>query len=518
MNVRSARSWAAVAAAAIALAACGAASPRGVSDKAGGDTVVLHLATIDGEVNFGGQAYGPEAFVDALTAVSGGRLQVEVAKSYGDREADAESRLVKAIASGALDGGWPATRAFASAGITGLEAVEAPMTITSYAAEKALVSGPIADVVLQPLDGSGVVGLALAVGPLRRVFAAEAPLLSPEDWQGIRFRSFNSPVQTDVVQALGGEPVNLGIDWSDELKAGRLRGTEFDIAGYAATGFATEAGNVTANVVLWPKVYVLSLSQKRFDALSTQQRDWVRQAAQRAAQASVDATYDESTVARDLCDRGTRFVKASPDQVAALHSALAPVVAGLAADPISGPLLADIQAIAAKYPEPDVPDVPASCQQAASADTGGLGAIPEEVSAIPDGTYRQEVTLADVEAAGLPTGPGFTGTWSLRVEDGTYQLTCRVLDDPVHDCGNSNGEEGPLEAGHLRGTGNTVHFVFDVALMSDLTGCHLPAANQPGDCYEVGPYRMTWALDGDKLALTGDGAAGFAIEPWHKIS
>ena len=125
------------------------------ADKTGSDTVVLHLATIDGSVNANGQEYGPQAFVDSLDSVSGGRLQVDVSTAYGDGAADAESRLVEAIASGDLDGGWPSTRAFAGAGIDGLQAIEAPMTITSYAAEKALVTSPIADTVREQLDGSG---------------------------------------------------------------------------------------------------------------------------------------------------------------------------------------------------------------------------------------------------------------------------------------------------------------------------------------------------------------------------
>src|SRR4051812_14702618 len=142
---------------AVVLAGCGA----GVPDRAGGDTVVLHLATIDGEVNGNGQLTGPETFVEALSDVSGGRLRVEVADTYGDGAADSESRLVKAIAAGDLDGGWPATRAFAAAGISGLEAVEAPLTLTSSAAVDDLVTGPAAADALQVLDGSGVTGLAL---------------------------------------------------------------------------------------------------------------------------------------------------------------------------------------------------------------------------------------------------------------------------------------------------------------------------------------------------------------------
>ena len=145
------------------------------TDKAGGDTAVLTLATID-EVNNNGQSYGPQTFVESLGKVSGGRLKVQLKTEYGNGAAEAESNVVKAIASGELDGGWPSTRAFASGGIKGLEVVEAPMTITSYAAQKALVSGPVADKVLARLDGSGVVGLGLAVGPLRRPFAAKDPL------------------------------------------------------------------------------------------------------------------------------------------------------------------------------------------------------------------------------------------------------------------------------------------------------------------------------------------------------
>jgi len=242
------------------------------ADKTGGDTVVLTLATFEPEPNANGQNHGPEAFVENLGKVSQGRLKVELKTDYGDEAADAESQVVRAIASGEVDGGWPATRAFARAGVPGLEVVEAPLTITSYAAQKALVSGPVAGKLLARLDGSGVAGLGLTVGPLRRPFAAGQPLLAPEDWKGITFRVFNSPVQADTVRALGATPADLSISFIDQIKEGTLRGAEFDIAQYERNGSGTEAGNVTANVVLWPKVFVLALSQKRFDALTPSSR------------------------------------------------------------------------------------------------------------------------------------------------------------------------------------------------------------------------------------------------------
>jgi TRAP-type C4-dicarboxylate transport system substrate-binding protein len=510
MNSKPTGRWAAAVATVALVAAC-SATPG--ADKSGGDTVVLRLATID-QVNNNGQSYGPQAFVENLEKVSDGRIKVEVTEKYGDGAPEAESDLVEAIASGEVDGGWPSTRAFANAGIRGLESVEAPMTLTSYAAEKALVSGPVADKLLAQLDGTGVVGLDLAVGPLRRPFAAEEPLLGPEHWAGATFRVYNSPVQTDAVRLLGATPVNLGLGWIDEVRAGRLRGVEFDIAQYAAMGKTTEAGYITANVVLWPKVFVLSVSQERFDALGDEQQNWVRQAAEEAMRASVDATYDETTIAQELCEKGTRFITASPDQIAALRTSLQPVLDGLAADPASGALLTEIQAIAADHPEPDVPTVPEDCQQGTADDqspASPAAGAPGQVSDLPDGEYRVEITTDDLAAAGLDNHDGKSGTWTLTVRDGIYEMRCRPLDDPGLDCGHSV-EDDPLDAGYLRGTGNTVTLVHDPELISKLTGCKLPVSETlPDHCGPGGGGPLTWEIEGDSLTFSGD------LEPWTKI-
>ena len=58
------------------LAACSA--PAAPTDRAGGDTVVLHVATSDGEGVDPATYQGPMAFVDALEEVSDGRLKVDL--------------------------------------------------------------------------------------------------------------------------------------------------------------------------------------------------------------------------------------------------------------------------------------------------------------------------------------------------------------------------------------------------------------------------------------------------------
>jgi len=498
---------------------CGGAQSVPPQDKAGAQTLVLKLATVDSVADAGGINVGPMTFIKDLESVSAGLIKVDVATSYGDQATDAESQMVNAIASGDVDGGWPSTRAFANAGIPTLEAVEAPLTITSYAANKAVVSGHVAGDLLAGLKGTGVKGLGLAVGPLRRPFAAQAPLLGLADWKGVNFRSFNSPIQADVIRALGATSVTAANDWPDQVAAGKLRGVEFDIEQYEMNS-ASEAPYVTANVVLWPKVFVLAVSQQRYDSMTAQQRSWVQQAADAATKASVDATYDESTAATTLCARGVRFVDASPSQLAALHDAVRPVVDKLAADPVNGPLLAEIQQIAVKYPQVEEPDVPPSCRTVAPTQPPG---IPEAVSNLPSGTYVEQLTAADMAAAGA-SDLGSQGTWTLKVTDGTFLLSCRFIDRPATDCGSSGYDGGTVEAGKLRGSGNTVYFVGDGDALHAATGCELPASQvEPGHCYVLPPYWFDWVVDGDRLTFSnpgGDPAAAqqYTLGTWTRIN
>jgi TRAP-type C4-dicarboxylate transport system substrate-binding protein len=504
----------------IVLAGCSGAQQPAAVDKAGSQTLRLQFWTYDGTQQ-ADQPPGPKAFLDSLAALSGGQIQVDFQTYFDGNEGDwNETALVKAIASGKVDGGFPTARAFAPAGFPGLQALEAPMTVTSYAAVKDLVSGPVAKDLLAQLNGTGVVGLGLAAGPLRRPFAAKGPLLEPDDWNGITFRAFNSPVQDATIHDLGGSPVDLGFNWVDDIASGKVQGSEFDIPLYLANGYTTEAPYVTANVVLWPKIFVLSVSQKLWDSLTDQQKGWIQAAAEAGTKASVDATYDETTTARALCDVGVRFFDATPAQLGALHRAVAPVINDLANDPVNGPLLSKVQQIAVQYAT-DVPFVPASCQTTALPTPSPL---PSSFSSLPPGTYRVQVTLADVHNAGIYNHDELAGTATLVVNsDGTYTLACQAVSNPGTDCGYTPVDHPPIvEAGLVRGVGRTVTFVPDGQIEAEVQGCQLPVSDDDGHCQTQAPYSLDWSLDGTTLTFTNRGgtpSAGdnFSIKPWTKI-
>jgi TRAP-type C4-dicarboxylate transport system substrate-binding protein len=427
--------------------------------------------------------------------------------------------LINDLRTGAYDVAWPATRTFPGLGMHGFEAVEAPMTITNHEAMKALVQAPVARRMLDMLDGSGIKGLGLAVGTLRRPFAGQAPLLGPEDWAGARFGTAKSPVQIEAVRALGGNAVPEADEWQSLVEAGELRGNQWDIPQYEWNGFGNAAPFVTANVVLWPKLYVLALNQKRWDSLNTEQQGWVTAAADAAVKASVEGVYDESAMATKLCaDSGVRFLEATDDQVAALRAKVQPVIDGLAADPVNGPLLADVQAIAAAHPGVEAPDVPSECRVVDAPRPSPT--LPTALATIPNGTYRNTVTTETLDRLDIDNGPGWTGIWTLRIEDGAYQLTCNFLNQPRRDCGNAGSEGDVLEAGYLLGDDDEVTFRGDGELAADVTGCLLPPSMEPGHCIVIDPYSYRWALDGDALTFSDpqpELSAPFHMEPMVRV-
>ena len=486
----------------LATACSGAAG----GDRAGGSTRVLKMATIDGYEfgTTGGFLTGPETFAEALEEVSGGRMRVEVTENYGEGDPHAESRLVEAIADSELDGGWPATRAFSAAGIRSLEAIEAPMRLTTEHAVQQLLTGDGGKAALESLDKTGITGLAMLYGGLRRPFAKRM-LLSPADWAGARMRVFGSPVQEATVTALGGKPVQAGTKWIDMLNRGELDGAEFAIDGYANNGYSREAGNVPLNVVLWPKVFVLSLSSEVYDSLDDQQRAWVSEATVRAVDEARYTAPAEDDFLPDLCSRGVRFASAAGWQLDALRDRVEPVLRGLRDEPETAPLMKAVDTIAAEAPLPDVPQRPADC-------TGSKPAAPPDADAsLPDGVWRVEIPEKAVSDAGQENDAGWSGVWTLSIDDARFVLSCAPLEAAAKDCGNSGlGKQANFEAGPLKGTGSTVFFVNDRRSLQEAGACN-------PDCYVIEPYSASWHVDGDTLTFTADQGSHLTIGSWTRI-
>lgn len=274
-----------------------------------------------------------------------------------------EVSVAKAVAAGDIDLAWSSTRVFPALGVDGFRAVEAPMLITSYAAERDVVSGETGAAILAGLGGSGVTGLSVFPGTLRSPVTTGHPLLDPADWAGKRVVYFHEPaadsVQAETIEALGGVPSYLGLHIIDDLDGGVVdAGT--DSLDDLSDGGATNAGPfMTSNVVLWPTLSMLVANTERFAGLSESQRNTITAAARHLRDSFMTVGMDPSVV--PLVCAMTKLAVATPEQLAALRTAVQPVYDSLEADPVEAPFLHQLEKIAAAHPDADVPSVPASC-------------------------------------------------------------------------------------------------------------------------------------------------------------
>ena len=287
---------------------------------------------------------------------------------------------MEAIASGDLDGGWPSTRAFAEAGIDGLQRGGGAdddhqlrrggrrrrrrrWPRTCWTSSRARAS---------PASGSRSVRCG---GRSRRRHRCS----SPPTGAASPFRSYNSPVQADAISALGGEPKNIGTEWPDAVAAGELRRRR------------VRPGAVPLER-LGRRDPVRHRERRAVaeDVRPEPQRGAVRLALRRAARLRRSR---RSRGGRGVGGRPLRRLRASPRSCATSASgsstptpirstrcseALAPVVQELADDPSTGPILEAIQAIAEEHPDAEPIDVPDDCGTAAP--DGGTS-IPDEPSA-----------------------------------------------------------------------------------------------------------------------------------------
>jgi hypothetical protein len=135
-----------------------------------------------------------------------------------------------------------------------------------------------------------------------------------------------------------------------------------------------------------------------------------------------------------------------------------------------------------------------------------------------------QITSADVENAGRGNYRGLTGTWTLTVnDDGTYMDSCQAVADPGVDCGVIPANTPMVvEAGYVRGDGQTIYFVPDVQVAARLQHCLLPVSTELYHCLRSPPYWLDWSLDGTTLTFINRGGIppaqdSLSIKPWIKV-
>ena len=330
MRVRAA--LAAAATFVVAAAACGGSD----GDKAGGDrpartAVVLTLAEHDSD-------WGSADFADAVEERSHGSIRIEIRTRWRTHVLDSERRTVEDVRKGAVEMGIGGARVWDTLGVKSFRGLLAPFLVDSLHLEREVLESPLAPRMLAGVERTGVVGIALLPGPLRRPWGKSRSLLGPRDYEGATIGAFPGRVEEATFRSLGaGTRAYLGLHtccWA---------GAALHPWVIADNGY--EGKSLAANVVFWPRAETIVMNRRAFERLTPEQQEILRDAGRAAIVprlARIERVEDEAIGV--ICARNlVPLVHASPAEVAALHEAVRPVYAELERDPETRDVIAEIR-------------------------------------------------------------------------------------------------------------------------------------------------------------------------------
>ena len=361
----------------LTVTACAAPPGRGVGSQPA--TVVLSLA------NGNHDHEGLKAFAEGAAAATGGTVTIEFKDAAHKGEPAYESAVIDDVAAGTYDLGWAAPRPWHGKGVTSFDALMAPFLIDSYMLQAAVLESDLEQKMLAGLDGTGLVGLGILPGPLRRVATAEGGFRAAGDLRGKVVGIQDSDIAAMTFEAFGGSTKAIPAGAS----LGPVDAVEQQLGSIVGNRYHKELPHVTVDLALWPRPVILFANKGVFDSMSDEQQTALRGVAKQLLAATTAALESEdATALGDLCEDGADIVVAGNDATAALVTAVEPVYDELEKDTATASMLKRIAEMKIAIP---AATLVTSCPSPSSP-------APQAAGGFPEGTYEARLSCDELEA------------------------------------------------------------------------------------------------------------------------
>jgi tripartite ATP-independent transporter DctP family solute receptor len=211
---------------------------------------------------------------------SGGRHQIKV---FHSRQLGEEKETIEQTRAGAIDLNRTNV-ALIGTFVPAMNVLAMPFLFRSIEHLQKVLDGPIGNEILDSFEPYGFVGLAFYDSGARSIYNSVRPIRSIADIRGLRLRVQQSELMSNMIKALGAEPIELPYGQVLTGLATRLiDGAENNWPSFVTTGHYRYAGYYTITEhTRSPEVLVMS--QKAWESLSSEDRKIFREAAVRSSQ------------------------------------------------------------------------------------------------------------------------------------------------------------------------------------------------------------------------------------------
>jgi tripartite ATP-independent transporter DctP family solute receptor len=211
---------------------------------------------------------------------SGDRLQIRV---FHSRQLGEEKETIEQTRVGAIDLNRTNVALIGSF-VPAMNVLAMPFLFRSIEHLEKVLDGPIGNEILGSFEPYGFVGLAFYDSGARSIYNSVRPVRSIADMKGMRLRVQQSELMSDMIRALGAEPVELPYGQVlTGLATKLIDGAENNWPSFVTTNHYKYAGYYTLTEhTMSPEVLVMSL--KAWQSLSAEDRKLFRDAALQSSQ------------------------------------------------------------------------------------------------------------------------------------------------------------------------------------------------------------------------------------------
>ena len=238
-----------------------------------------------------------------------------------------------------------------------------PFLVTNYTLEKAVLDSPLQAQMLAGTSKIGLHGLAIHEGGLRKPLSTGTCITTVQGFQGQKMRVPPSALLTDSIKALGAVPTPLALsDVYLGLKNGLVTSMEANYGLIYTNKYYEVSKCVTGNVNLWPFPTVLSINNKVWSGLTSEEQGWLTSSAAKLSDESLAIVGNPaSPLVGNLCKAGLKIAKATPDALTAMRNQVNSVYTKYTANQPTGTYVAAIEKIKATVTPPTPAPLPAGC-------------------------------------------------------------------------------------------------------------------------------------------------------------
>ena len=210
---------------------------------------------------------------------SGGRLQIRV---FHSRQLGEEKETIEQTRVGAIDLNRTNV-ALIGTFVPAMNVLAMPFLFRSIEHLQKVLDGPIGNEILGSFEPYGFVGLAFYDSGARSIYNSVRPIRSIADMKGLRLRVQQSELMSDMIKALGADPIELPYGQVRTGLATKLiDGAENNWPSFVTTDHYKNASYYTLTEhAMSPEVLVMS--RKAWDSLSPEDRTIFREAARQSS-------------------------------------------------------------------------------------------------------------------------------------------------------------------------------------------------------------------------------------------